>query len=322
MQAKLEAITNSYHASQFIEKDIENTNIELKDLEFEIRQSLIEIGIDAPSSTDWEETIPQLRQDWKGLHNELTDVKKELARYDVDPSDFLEEDPGVEYKRNIYDEAKTKKEALDKELEDLEQSLQNLKSEIQGMIGDHSLTDWGELIHKLREMKLEKVKQYKYYTTEIIAGNLLNQVVEQNLELEDEKLLGYLKSDYIRIPLAQIAQNYIGVEIDDEVFTAVDEYNQKFDLRDLSTGAREQILLALRIGFAKKVMQGNSAFMIFDDAFQHSDWNRRPRLVDTMFELAEQDWQIIYFSMDDNIRDLFDKRSKNARKGLYTRINL
>ena len=97
---------------------------------------------------------------------------------------------------------------------------------------------------------------------------------------------------------------------------------QKFDFKDLSTGAREQIFLALRIGFAKKVMQGNSAFLIFDDAFQHSDWNRRPRLVDTMFELAKQGWQIIYFSMDDNIRDLFEKTGKKAQKGLYVRINL
>jgi len=207
-------------------------------------------------------------------------------------------------------------------LGELEQSLQNLKSEIQGIIGDHSLTDWGELIHKLRELKLEIVQQYKNYTTEILAGNILHQIIEQNQEQEDEKILKNLDSDIVKKPLAQISENYIGVEIDDEIFKVIDKYNQKFDFKDLSTGAREQIFLALRIGFAKKVMQGNSAFLIFDDAFQHSDWNRRPRLVDTMFELAKQGWQIIYFSMDDNIRDLFEKTGKKAQKGLYARINL
>jgi len=322
MRVKLEAITGSYHASQQIEKDIAKDSEEIKSLEFEIRQSLKDIGKGTISPADWEETIAQLRHDLKDLKNQRQELITELARYDVDSSDYVEEDPGVEYKRGLYDDAKLEKEMLVETLGDLEQSLQNLKSEIQGMIGDHSLTDWGELIHNLREMKLEKVQHYKNYTTEILAGNILNQIIEQYREQEDEKILNNLDSDIVKKPLAQIAKNYVGVEIDDEIFKVIDEYNQKFDFKDISTGAREQILLALRIGFAKKVMQGNSAFLIFDDAFQHSDWNRRPRLVDAMFELAKQDWQIIYFSMDDNIRNLFDKKGKKAQKGLYARVNL
>jgi uncharacterized protein YhaN len=322
MRVKLDAITSSYHASQQIEKDIEKANQEIKNLEFEIQQSLKDIGKGTLPSTDWEKTITQLRHDLTDLDQQKQEVITDIARYDVDPSDYVEEDPGVEYKRDLYDDAETKKEMLIETLGELEQSLQNLKSEIQGIIGDHSLTDWGELIHKLRELKLEIVQQYKNYTTEILAGNILHQIIEQNQEQEDEKILKNLDSDIVKKPLAQISENYIGVEIDDEIFKVIDKYNQKFDFKDLSTGAREQIFLALRIGFAKKVMQGNSAFLIFDDAFQHSDWNRRPRLVDTMFELAKQGWQIIYFSMDDNIRDLFEKTGKKAQKGLYARINL
>jgi hypothetical protein len=69
-------------------------------------------------------------------------------------------------------------------------------------------------------------------------------------------------------------------------------------------------------------MQGDTAFLILDDAFQHSDWERRPALVDTVFDLAKAGWQTIYFSMDDNIRDLFDQRGKTAPKGSYSRIDL
>jgi len=322
MRVKLDALTSSYHASQQIKKEIGKGNQEIKDLEFEIRQDLKEIGKGALPTKNWEEAITQLRHDLKDLQNQKQELKTELARYDVDPSDYVEEDPGIEYKRDLYDEAKTKKEILVETLGELEQSLQKLKSEIQGTIGDHSLTDWGELIHKMRELKLEKVQQYKEYTTKILAGNILNQIIEQIQEQEDEKMVEYLDSDIVKKPLTQIAENYTGFEFEDETFKVINEYNQKFDFKDLSTGAREQILLALRIGFAKKVMQGKSAFLIFDDAFQHSDWIRRPRLVDTMFELAKQGWQIIYFSMDNNIRDLFDKTGRKARKSLYARINL
>ena len=85
----------------------------------------------------------------------------------------------------------------------------------------------------------------------------------------------------------------------------------------MSTGAQEQILLALRIGFARKWMEQNALFLILDDAFQHSDWERRVRLVDEMVSLAQQGWQIIYFSMDDHIRKLFEDRVKPVLGNQY-----
>ena len=54
-------------------------------------------------------------------------------------------------------------------------------------------------------------------------------------------------------------------------------------------------------------MKGQTAFLILDDAFQHSDWPRRTNLIDQIFRLVESGWQIFYFAMDDHIRDLFLK---------------
>jgi uncharacterized protein YhaN len=139
---------------------------------------------------------------------------------------------------------------------------------------------------------------------------------------EDEKIRANLDSEIVRGPLKHLTKRYVGVEIEDGIFKVIDTFNQEFDLADLSTGTREQIFLALRMGFAKRIMQGDTAFLILDDAFQHSDWERRPRVVDISFELAKQGWQIIYFTMDDHIRDLFDQRAKKARKGTYARIDL
>jgi len=50
--------------------------------------------------------------------------------------------------------------------------------------------------------------------------------------------------------------------------------------------------------------------LILDDAFQHSDYVKRPILVKTLFQLANDGWQIIYLTMDDHIRDLFRETSK------------
>jgi uncharacterized protein YhaN len=63
-------------------------------------------------------------------------------------------------------------------------------------------------------------------------------------------------------------------------------------------------------------------FLILDDAFQHSDWKRRERLVNKLFDLSKQGWQIIYFTMDDHIRQLFEEKAKKAGKVQYQTIEL
>ena len=73
----------------------------------------------------------------------------------------------------------------------------------------------------------------------------------------------------------------------------------------MSTGAREQVFLALRLGFASISMKDNTAFLILDDAFQHSDWDRRKNLIAETLRLVKTGWQVFYFAMDDHIRDLF-----------------
>ena len=65
------------------------------------------------------------------------------------------------------------------------------------------------------------------------------------------------------------------------------------------------MLLALRMGFASRLAGGQPLFLLLDDAFQHSDWQRRERLVDHVVELAKAGWQITYLTMDDHVRTLF-----------------
>ena len=90
------------------------------------------------------------------------------------------------------------------------------------------------------------------------------------------------------------------------LFDLVDDDDDEFPVKDLSTGAREQVFLGSRLGFARLALDGHPAFLILDDAFQHSDWSRREWLVQQVVTLVEAGWQVLYFTMDDHIRDLFD----------------
>jgi uncharacterized protein YhaN len=67
----------------------------------------------------------------------------------------------------------------------------------------------------------------------------------------------------------------------------VSDRYQTFRLDELSNRRQEQVLLGLRIGMASRLFAGHPLFLILDDAFQHSDWQRRPPMVDEMLRLAQ-----------------------------------
>jgi len=103
--------------------------------------------------------------------------------------------------------------------------------------------------------------------------------------------------------------------VEDKVYIS-DQYNL-YPLSDLCTRAREQVLLALRIGIAPRIIGGELLFIILDNALQHSDRDRRENLVKQIINLAKKVWQVTYLSMDDHIRDLFLKHGKSIFKKVH-----
>lgn len=180
---------------------------------------------------------------------------------------------------------------------------------------------WDDLLENLRQYRFQLSEVYKETTNKILAGILVTQVIQDAHHQEDEKIRAALRSSIVQKPLFEITKKYDQVTFDGENLRVSDKY-EEFYIADLSTAAKEQVLLALRLGFAAKIMKQETAFLILDDAFQHSDWLRREYLLDTVISLANNGWQIIYFTMDDHIRDLFDELGKETFKSDYCYFEL
>jgi uncharacterized protein YhaN len=108
----------------------------------------------------------------------------------------------------------------------------------------------------------------------------------------------------VKAPIHRVTRRYTGVQYDNGRLSVIDDFGN-FPISDLSTGALEQVLLALRLGFGAQILGQDRLFLLLDDAFQHADWQRRVWLMDQLVTLAQDGWQIIYFTMDDHIRQLF-----------------
>jgi DNA repair exonuclease SbcCD ATPase subunit len=75
-----------------------------------------------------------------------------------------------------------------------------------------------------------------------------------------------------------------------------------FPVESLSRGARDQLALAIRLSLVRRLL-GEPGFLVLDDAFLTSDAGRREALTRALVELANEGWQILYFTFDPALRD-------------------
>ncbi len=284
---------------------------ELESLRVKIQGDLSDYSDMSKDAGSWDTIVKQAENQLFDLRREALENEKRLASLEIDESDYLSEEPNVEYSKQRENELRRGLSEIDDEIDKENKKLEILKQRICDHTGERIDESWEKLIYGLQKKQLETEAEYKRVTAEIIGKKAVFEVIQNLRKDEDQKILESLQSKSITGLLEKITGRYNGLDLREEQLVVSNAYND-FALSDLSSGAQEQVLLALRIGFASKLLgkQGEPLFLILDDAFQYSDWERRERLVDTVIDLAKSDWQIIYFTMDDHIKGLFQKQGK------------
>lgn len=198
------------------------------------------------------------------------------------------------------------------QLKEIEKENLDYKGEIANITGLSIKDDWNILIDHLYEKQNEILNQLKHQESFIIAGILVHQAISELLRAEDEHIQNSINSPNFSDLLFNITGKYNNLLIDDGGKILISSDTAEYKLQDLSTGTKEQVLFALRVTLAEKILD-DKAFFILDDAFQHSDYDRRPKLIDQVFSLADKGWQIIYLTMDEHIQKLFSDRASNRQ---------
>lgn len=255
----------------------------------------------------WEETLQGLKRELNELGEDHRQAELELARLGIAEDEYLAEEPVGDFDEGAYRKLHQECRDMQEQIDELEAGLSSLKYSIASFVGHDISTSWEGLIDALQERRVQAVASYRELTAKILAGILLNQELLQLAEAEDERIRAGLCSPLVLAPLHAVTRRYRNIDLQDGQLVVSDDYGD-FNLSTLSTGAQEQVLLALRIGFAAKQLGHESLFLVLDDAFQHADWNRRGYLIEQVLDLAERGWQILYLTMDDHIRDLFTAR--------------
>ncbi len=309
MKNTLEFLNPLFQRLNFIKDQINENKQSLSDL----RRNLLfkleiltgkKIGLQDPVGItgNLQKTRDQLVQQSENLG-------RELAATQVPPEEYISEPTNIQYNPEGLKKFELQKQVIQQSLQEKEKKLVELKQNICFQTSDAISSDWDDLIDHLRDKREETSQATRKLKAEIGSGILITQVINGMRQREDESISQALASPLMREPIRAITHSYNGIELEGSEIIACSEY-QRFPLDSLSTGAQEQLLLALRIGIASHLLKERKMFLILDDAFQHSDWQRREWLVDEMADLANIGWQVIYFTMDDHIRQLFEQRIK------------
>ena len=320
MNEKIKNIEDDYNKREVIQGQLKDEKSEIDNTNLKIAEEMKgllekEIGMEK-----WMEELEKKLEERKRLKEQISDKNVELARLDVEEPDYIKEKQEVVYNKDEYIEVKEDLEKIKESISKKEEELKTLKHSICKHTKDNFAIEWTELIKNLADKHNEVLSEYKNLTAEIIGKKYVSEIIEELYKEEDEKIKDALESEIISNMLPQVTTHYENISLTDDRMIVSDTYND-FPVESISDGAKEQVFLALRIGLAKHWFKKDELFLIFDDAFLHSDYNRRPLLLDKLIELANSGWQIICFTFDDNIRDLIDKKVKKL-KGEYRFYNL
>jgi len=300
---------------------MEDLKIKMGELKNKINQGFFTLTQKDIPEAFWHSVIAEKRQEDQSVRNEIEILRRKQVNLAVREVDHMDEDPGIRFSYDEYEKIGDELDDISRSIKEIEDNINSLKYVVCNETGDDLSIDWGQLIENLRNKRFEKQKEFERCEAGIIAGIIVHSEIAALRQEEDQKITEGLKSDIVINPLMEITAKYNRLFMDGECLMVSDDFRD-YSIRDLSTGAREQVMLALRIGFASKVLKQDSLFLILDDAFQHSDWDRRAVLVDKLADIARSGWQVIYFSMDNHIRELFENAGKRFQKEDYKYIEL
>lgn len=147
-------------------------------------------------------------------------------------------------------------------------------------------------------------KTLENYTMEKKAALAVREIFKKMSSELDEFIHDIITgNDSLSEYFESITGRYDEVEIKNKNFVVKEKSGRKFKADDLSSGAKDQLLLCFRLAALKHIFPKGS-FLILDDAFIFADWPRRQKLVDLIKKFIEDGNQVIYLTSDNHTRDI------------------
>ncbi|OJG74850.1 hypothetical protein RV12_GL002267 [Enterococcus quebecensis] len=188
---------------------------------------------------------------------------------------------------------------IESSIQELQKKEQKLLYQRQQMLADGTLD---ELYQEQAVLKTEIEELALEWSSHQLAGQLLMDLLT---ELSEQQLPNLLNkaTDYFQL-LTQKA--YRSIQLHEEQLMIIREDQQRFMLHELSTGTRDQVIMAVRFAFLYLQEQRSLCPIIIDDGWLHYDSKRKEQLAQ-LFAVFSQQQQVICFSSDNEMVSYYRK---------------
>ncbi|MCB5953695.1 ATP-binding protein [Enterococcus sp. CWB-B31] len=216
---------------------------------------------------------------------------------------------------NLYEENTTlsqlndRKYQLNAELKGAEDEIFHLQKEEQRldyqrklMIEDGTLD---QLYQKREGMRAEIEALASDWTGYKLAGQLLMDLLT---ELSDQQLPSLLKKATYYFSVVT-ADAYLKVQLENEQLIVKDAAGRDFAIYDLSTGTKDQLVMAVRLAFLALMGEKSICPVMIDDGWLHYDSQRKRHLA-KLFRLFGENHQIICFSSDQEMVSYYQEEKQ------------
>jgi uncharacterized protein YhaN len=295
-----------------VERKITEINTQIKskqqeeqnriNLETEIKNFFLSNGLKYPNTLDEARTIiGSIKKELQYINEEIKTLQGRLEGMAIDEKDYITEDPGTSPDYSRLREVREEILSLNEEIKELEKPKKDAWEKIQGFLKLESPTTWEELVPEIQKKRDELIRGYKYWIAKYVAKRACHEVLTEQDASINTMLNEVLSSEVFSNKLKQFTGNYVSMIITDEGNVGLQTTDGDTHLLDqVSSGAREQAILAIRLGLSERFFGEESLFLMLDDAFIFSDDAHAREIIKTLVELHVRDgWQIIYMTKDD-----------------------
>ena len=325
--ADIDAVMQPYSQAttekQRLEQLAADKKQEQEQLQTRIQQAFTTLKGTEPEYGAWQNQVAAIRQERQESLNQRDELQGQLDELGVAASDYEPTPASEAYSGQRLTQLQEQLANLQTQLQDEEESLTNFKSNIGAITGQNLVNaPFNEAYEALLQEREQVAEAYTATKSDIVAGRMVSDLVDTLKQTDDRKIEDALASESLQQPVRAITNRYQGLSLDEEGQLLVQDRIADFPLRALSTGAYEQVMLALRAGISARLLQQDGLFLWLDDALQNTDWQKRPAAIQYLADLAKAGWQITYLTMDDHIRDTFDRIGHETLSDAYQRIDL
>jgi len=278
---------------------------------------------DGSELAKWSKQVSSWKKILAGLEETVQLKRSELDRLGIEDDEFLSEDSSMVWDSNRFEELEEELKSLNRRSHQSQVEQGKLKTEIAAMTQNNT-GYWEELISGMEEKIGEAEKKYQEITAEILGKIAVVSTVRELQEKEDEMIAQNLENSQFNADIQEISGGRVNeFAWEGGELKVVREGLGKFSREFLATGANEQLMIALRTLFARHYLGETPCFLLLDDAFQNSDWERRELLVEHLIRLVrESGWQVFYFTMDDHLRELFQRKARDLLPNEFEYLEL